>query len=166
MLLLPDQPGAHRHLLVEAGKEGTIYVVDRDQMTTNNTHYCPTGCSNDAEIVQEFQFAIGGMWSSPSYWNNHVYFWGAGDSLKAYSLTNGLMSSTPTSSNTLPGGTPSFTTTISSNGTTNGILWGIDGNSSTLRATLYALDATNVSKEFYDSTQATTPPTGTCWVDT
>ncbi len=155
IVLLPNQPGAaHPNLLVEVGKKGTIYVVDRDQMTTNNTHYCPTGCSNDAEIVQEFQFAIGGMWSSPSYWNNHVYFWGAGDSLKAYGLANGLLSSAPTSSNPLTGGIPSFTTAISSNGNTNGILWGILGNASTLRSTLYAFDATDLSKKFYDSTQA------------
>ena len=155
IVLLPNQPGAvHPNLLVEAGKKGTIYVIDRDQMTTNNTHYCTTGCSNDSQIAQEFQFAIGGMWSSPSYWNNHVYFWGAGDSLKAYSLTNGVISSTPAFSNPLLGGIPSFTTAISSNGNTNGILWGILGNASTLRSTLYAFDATNVSKEFYDTTQA------------
>jgi hypothetical protein len=154
VVVLPDQPGNHPHLLVQAGKEGTIYLVDRDQMTTNNQHYCSSGCSNDPEIVQELQSAVGGMWSSPSYWNNNVYFWGSGNLLKAYSLTNGLLGSTASSSNTLLGGTPSFTTAISSNGTTNGILWGILGNASTLRATLYAFDATNVSKEFYDSTQA------------
>ena len=32
MILLPDQPGPHPHLLVSAGKNGTIYVVDRDNM--------------------------------------------------------------------------------------------------------------------------------------
>ncbi len=40
VLLLPDQPGSFPHILVEAGKEGRIYVVNRDQMTTNNSHYC------------------------------------------------------------------------------------------------------------------------------
>jgi hypothetical protein len=94
------------------------------------------------------------MWSSPSYWNNYVYFWGNGDLLKAYSLTNGVLSSTPVSSNMATGGEPGFTPTVSSNGTTNGILWGLWGNKSTLRAVLYALDATNLANEFYNSTQA------------
>ena len=52
MLLLPDQPGPFPHILVEAGKEGRIYVVNRDQMTTNNSHYC-SGCPNDPEIIEE-----------------------------------------------------------------------------------------------------------------
>ena len=52
VLLLPDQPGSFPHILVEAGKEGRIYVVNRDQMTTNNSHYC-SGCTNDPEIIEE-----------------------------------------------------------------------------------------------------------------
>ena len=32
MILLPDQPGAHPHLIVSAGKNGSIYVVDRDNL--------------------------------------------------------------------------------------------------------------------------------------
>ena len=40
-LLLPDQPGAHPHEMLESGKDGTIYLVDRDNMgkfnsSTNN----------------------------------------------------------------------------------------------------------------------------------
>ena len=31
-VVLPDQPGAHPHLLVTSGKEGTIYLVDRDNL--------------------------------------------------------------------------------------------------------------------------------------
>ena len=54
MLLLPDQPGAFPHILVEAGKEGNLYVINRDQMTTNNSHYCPAPtCTNDPEIIEE-----------------------------------------------------------------------------------------------------------------
>jgi hypothetical protein len=153
VLLLPDQPGAKPHLLAEVGKQGTIYLVNRDQMTTNNQHYCANSCSSDPQIVQEFPSAGGGMWSSPSYWHNTLYFWGT-TGLTAYSLTNGIMNTTPASGGTVAGGIPSFTTTISSNGATNGILWGVLGNVSTLRSTLYAWDPANVSHEFYDSGQA------------
>src|SRR5262249_38995949 len=31
-VLLPDQPGTYPHLLVGCGKEGTIYLVNRDNM--------------------------------------------------------------------------------------------------------------------------------------
>src|SRR5262249_61374242 len=30
--LLPDQPGPHRHLLLQPTKDSTIYVIDRDNM--------------------------------------------------------------------------------------------------------------------------------------
>ena len=31
-LLLPDQPGPNPHLMVGAGKVGTLYLVNRDSM--------------------------------------------------------------------------------------------------------------------------------------
>src|SRR6201993_1698366 len=90
VLLLPDQPGQFPHILVEAGKEGRIYVVNRDQMTTNNSHYC-SGCASDPEIIEESgSAAIGGMFNAPAYWNNTLYFWGVGDALKSIPVTNGL----------------------------------------------------------------------------
>src|SRR5215471_11777123 len=45
-LLLPDQPGPHPHLMVSAGKNSTVYLVDRDAMG----HYSAT--TNDNQIVQ------------------------------------------------------------------------------------------------------------------
>ena len=44
VLLLPKQTGNNPDLLVQAGKQGTIYLVNRDQMTTSNQHYC-SGCT-------------------------------------------------------------------------------------------------------------------------
>ena len=83
VLLLPSQPGTFPNELVEAGKQGTIYLVNRDVMTTTPAHYC-NGCSSDPEIVQESTAGkIGGMWSMPAYWNNTVYFAGSGDQLKS-----------------------------------------------------------------------------------
>lgn len=62
VLLLPDQPGGHPHVLVEVGKAGTLYVVDRDTLTAGNLHYC-ADCSADRQIVQEVPAAItGGVW--------------------------------------------------------------------------------------------------------
>jgi hypothetical protein len=46
VLLVPDQPGSHPHVLVTGGKQGLLYVVDRDQLTTGNVHNVP--CSQAA----------------------------------------------------------------------------------------------------------------------
>jgi hypothetical protein len=175
VLLLPDQAGAHPHELVEAGKGGQeldlttslggiIYVVDRDQMTTSNSHYCSSSCNNtDPEIVQEIQNAgnLPWLWAMPAYWNNTVYFWGSSDVLKAYTLTNGLLSTSPSSSSSITFGFPGATPSISANGSSNGIVWAIEtdnygppAETTAGPAILRAFDATNVGTEIYDSTQS------------
>jgi len=40
-MLVPDLPGTNAHLLVAGGKSGTFYVLNRDQLTTNNTIITP-----------------------------------------------------------------------------------------------------------------------------
>jgi hypothetical protein len=158
VLLLPDQPGSFPHLLVGAGKQGTIYLLNRDQMTKNNQHYC-NGCSSDSQVVQESisgQIAGGGLFGTPAYWNNTVYFWGSYDVLRAIPLVNGLFDyphlTSSTSSYNFPGATP----TISANGTSNGIVWSINSSAygAPGQAVLHAHDATNVARELWNSTQA------------
>jgi hypothetical protein len=129
VLLLPDQPGAVTHELVEAGKEGTIYLLNRDQLTAGNLHYCQTGCDGkDPQVTQELQDAVGGLWSMPAYFNSAIYIAGAGDSLKEFKLTNGLLGTSPSATSSpqfpFPGATPA----VSANGTTNGIVWAIDSS--------------------------------------
>ena len=156
VLLLPDQTGSHPHELIEAGKEGTIYLIDRDQMTTNDQHYC-SNCSNDPQIVEELPYTLAGLFGMPAYWNNMVYFWGTyfgvSDVLQAYSLNNGLLSSTPTSSSTTSLGFPGATPSISANGNANGIVWAIDSTqyAGPGPAVLHAFDATNVANELWNS---------------
>ena len=72
-MLLPDSAGspAHRHLMVGAGKEGTIYLVDRDNMG----HFSPT----QNQIVQTANGVIGGSYGVPAYFNNWIYYQGSGD---------------------------------------------------------------------------------------
>jgi len=160
VLLLPDQAGANPHLLVQAGKEGTIYLVNRDQMTAGNQHYC-SGCNSDPEIVQELQTAIGGLWSMPAYWNGNVYFWGSGDLLQQYTVSSGRLSLSPLASSTFGLGFPGATPAISANGATNAIVWAIDSTqygfpdqASAGPAVLHAFDATNVANELYNTTMA------------
>ncbi len=127
VLLLPDQPGNVTHELVNGGKGGTLYLIDRDQMTTNNLHYCQ-GCSSDPQITQELIESARPNWlfSTTAYLNSGVYLCAAGDSLKLFPLSNGLLATAPSkvSGNTF--GFPGATPAASANGNINGIIWAID----------------------------------------
>ena len=169
MLLLPDQPGPFPHILVEAGKEGNLYVINRDQMTTNNSHYCPApSCTNDPEIIEETGrngVGIGvGMFNVGAYWNSTLYFWGVQDVLKSIPITNGLPDFTHITASTPELRFPGAGLSVSSNGTTPGsaIVWAIDGTQwgapgpGPGPAVLYAYDATNILTMLYSSAQNAT----------
>jgi hypothetical protein len=152
VVLLPDLPAgsAHQHLLVQAGKQGDVYLVDRDNMGGYN--------STTDQVVQELPGAIGGLYGMPAYWNNTVYFGGQTDNLKAFSFNaggSGLLSPSAVSyspeSFVFPGPTPS----ISANGSSDGIVWAIetDAYATNGPAVLRAYDATNLANELYNSTQ-------------
>ena len=151
-LLLPDQPGAVKHELVQVGKEGNIYLINRDQMTANNLHYCQTSCNGtDAQITQEVQGEISGLFSLPAYLNGTLYFCGVGDTLKSFPLTNGLLATSPSQTASHNFGFPGATPSASADGSTNGIIWVIDttahGNPSNVLgpAVLYAYEAGNLT---------------------
>jgi autotransporter-associated beta strand protein len=152
-LLLPDSVGsvAHPHLIVGAGKQGKIYLLDRDNMG----HYNGTDGINgtDSQIVESLPGAIGGVWNSPAYFNNRIYYHGNGDVLKAFLITNGFIVATPDSQSATSFGFPGATPTISGNGTNNGIAWDIQADAylSSGPAVLHAYNATNVAIELYNS---------------
>ena len=163
-VLLVDQTGGpYPHLLVSAGKGGTIYVINRDNMGHYNSN-------SDNQIVQELVGALPngdaevGNFSAPVYFNGYVYFAAVNDTLRAFQLNNGLLSTGPTSQSAaiypLRGG--AFA--VSANGSSNGILWAIQTNGASpdnpnAPGVLYAYDATNLADELYDSTEAGTRDT-------
>ena len=161
LLLLPDLPAgsAHQQLLVQMGKEGKIYLVDRNSMG----QFCTTCTSQDTNIVQEIPGASTGIWGSPSYWNGNVY-WGGGygrtaDNLKAFSFNannSGMLSTSPTSMSSNAFSFSTAAPVVSANGTTNGILWILDNSAfgSSCCQILYAYDATNLATMLYNSNQA------------
>ena len=148
-MVLPDSVGSpsHPHLLVGCGKEGKVYLVDRDNMG----HFNP---ANDNQIVQSLAGVVNGTWSSPAFFNSHIYYLGSGDSLKALAILNATINPSPVQSSTtfgFPGATPS----ISANGSKDAIVWVLrtDGYSSSTPSILYAYNATNVAQELYNSSQ-------------
>src|SRR5437588_3590857 len=82
-LLLPDQPGPTRHLLVHPSKGSMIYVIDRDKMG----QYQALG---DA-VVQRIRMSGSGM-GAMAYWNGHVYFACSDDRLRSEEHTSELQS--------------------------------------------------------------------------
>lgn len=162
-MLLPTQSGTSTpNLLVGGGKDGTVYLVDRDNMGKFN--------SKSNKAVQTIPQAIGESgcatadngctFDTPAYWENKVYFAGAGDTLKAFQLNNGLLVSAPISHSTATFPTRGATPVISANGATNGIVWVVDSSAFYTKsggpAILRAYNADNLSTELYDSNQAGT----------
>ena len=143
-LLLPDLVDSSQithHLAVAAGKDGVIYVIIRD----NLGRYDPT----KNNVYQQVPNTGHENRSSPVYFNSSVYLGPEGSPLLAFSISQALV--TPTSSsqtaNSFGGGTvPS----VSANGTSNGIVWALDYTS----GTLYAFDASDLTKQLYNSKQA------------
>ncbi|MBZ5621860.1 MAG: pyrrolo-quinoline quinone [Acidobacteriia bacterium] len=160
-LLLPDQSGPHPHLAISAGKNGTMYLVDRDNMGRYNAN-------NDNQIVQALvnEFPNGtfitGNFKAPLYFNGSVYFSADADNIKSFKVTNGLLSTSPTSETSLIPGYPGATLSFSANGNTNGILWAVQridfgptgGGGPRSPGVLHAYDAANLATELYNSNQA------------
>ena len=159
VLLLPDQSGANPHLIVSAGKDATIYLVDRDNMG----HY---NASNDNQIVQSLVniFPFGdlepGNFSAPVYFNGSVYFSPINDNIQAFQLDNGLLSALPTSRSSEIYAYPGGSLAISANTNAGGIVWAVlrqatetDDQDVSGTAVLYAYDANNLGAELYNSQQ-------------
>jgi hypothetical protein len=152
-ILLPDQPGPNPHLPVGAGKGGTIYVINRDQMTTDNTHYHPTG-STDA-VIQSIAGQLGsGVFTTPAYFNGRIFHNSNGQPLKSFTLSNGLLSTTPTSTSSRTYAFPGATPVVSANGTNNGIVWTLAYIGPANAARLVAHNPANLTNELYNTTQA------------
>jgi hypothetical protein len=159
-VMLVDQPtGNVPHLLITAGKTGTVYVINRDNLGKYNSN-------NDNQIVQSLPgvFPNGGAesgnFSTPVYFNGYVYFGSSVDTVKAFQLTNGLLATAPASQTAAIFGVRGASVAISANGNTNGILWalqnnGVDPNNDVgSPGVLFAYDANNLATELYNSAQA------------
>ncbi|PYQ95932.1 MAG: hypothetical protein DMF97_16155, partial [Acidobacteria bacterium] len=164
-LLLPDQPGDHRHLLVSAGKNNTIYLVDRDSMG---------GYHDDDQIVQSlvniFPFGVPepGNYSAPVYFNGSLYFGPVADNIQAFQLNDGVLSTSASSRSVEVYQYPGAALAVSANGDANGILWAIERNGdcttyptcdTSAPGVLRAYDPGDLGRKLYDSDEAGTRDT-------
>jgi fibronectin type 3 domain-containing protein len=153
-LVLPDSAGiaGHPHLLLAAGKQGVVYVIDRDNMghyDPQNDHVLnsiPNGTGNNTPPI-----SVIGVLSTPVYYNGTIYYI-SGYSGAAYSFTlssTGALIPKSTSAQTAFGYLPG-SPTLSSNGNINGIIWQTDRANNEL----HAYDANSFSTELWNSNQA------------
>jgi hypothetical protein len=149
VLLLPQQPGNYPNLLVAGGKEGTIYVVNRDGLGGYQA-----GSNNIVQyIVGAIKPSVGrnqtnGMFNTPTYFQGNVYIFGEHDYPKMFTLNNGLLPTTATSTGTAVMSSPD--PIISANGSLNGIVWMLEYAPS---PTLWAYNPSDLTQEYYDTNQ-------------
>ena len=147
-VLLPDQPGPHRHLLITAGKGGGIYLIDRDGMGK----YQPGNNHHAVQVIPLNRSCFG----APAYWRHSVYFFCSNDVLRQYALVNGKLSDQPIAKGTVEFTDPGATPTVSANRDADGILWWVatrTWNGPDHFAVLHAVDAAHIERELYTSEQ-------------
>ncbi len=148
-MILPDSAGVagHPHLMLASGKQGKIYVVDRDNMgkynsVNDNVVNAVSQSGHNTPTVQ-----LGGSLSTAAFYNGAIY-WAGGYNAPAVRFTinpDGTLSATSQSVATLgylPG-----SISISSNGNTGGIAWVTDRNANVI----HAYDAATFSTELWNS---------------
>lgn len=139
-LILPDQDGPYPHEVIAGGKQGIVYVLNRDNLGMFS--------ANDSQVIQEFALVpFTGpdvVMSSPAYWNNTVYFAPKAAPLMAFPLSGGLLGTPVKTTLKNPG---SHSPSISANGNSDGIMWVISGTQ------LMAFDAVSLDL-LYGTSQA------------
>ncbi len=146
VMVLPDQRGSMPHLAVAAGKVGSLYLMNEDNLggfSTSRNNVLGT-------------YSIGGCWCGPSYFVDPSDRIGravtsGGYTVEVYKVEESankaqlrLQSSSPTiASSRFPG----FFTAISSNGTANPIIWALSKGTTVTGAAvyLYAFDPESVT---------------------
>ena len=164
VLMVPDQGEPNQHILVQAGKEGRLLVLNRDDLGGNNT-----GGTSNPKALQDIPPYIPptngptavpgqitqaeGLWGTPAYWNGNVYIWAEYNSPMLFKLNSGVMDTTPSSQGSITSNFPGPSFSISSNGTQDGIAWAVRSDQYVTygEAVLYAWPANSLATPLYES---------------
>jgi hypothetical protein len=150
--------GSLKHLVIGGGKDGTLYLLNGDNM----------GGLGDSNSRQHFNIGTG-IFATGAFWNNNYYIAPINGPLISYSFnssTNLFNTANPSQSSSsygLRGATPS----VSSSGSSNGIVWALDNSTYCTRyspgcgpAVLHAYDATTLSSDLWNSSMIGTDAAG------
>jgi hypothetical protein len=157
-LILPameNAAGTVMHLAVGAGKVGTIFVVNLENMGKYN----PAGDSNVYQALVGVMGpggadGVGAVRFPPASFGNTVYFSGNQTPIMAFEFTEALLSTAAVSSTPEVFQYPGAGMSISANGSSNGILWAVAPGGDGVGNGLYAYAAGKLSDELYNSNQA------------
>jgi chitodextrinase len=164
--ILVDQPTSPvQHLVIGGGKEGNLFLLNRDAMGNYGGSTTPA----NSRAIQIFSVG-NGIFSTSAFWNNSLYIAPAGGPLQAYPFitTTGQFNPGSATSAAVSFGFPGATPSISSSGASaNGIVWATDSSKYCTPqspgcgpAVLHAFDATKLSTELWNSSQATSDNAG------
>src|SRR5262249_39772301 len=171
-LLLPDAGGsaAHPHPIIETGKTGPPYPIDRDNMGKFDTPY-----DHSVQIVPlAGAGTTPGVWGNPAFFQDGpntgiIYYWGSSSPGLAFRITNGVIDPIPASQTAISFGFPGSQPSISSNGTngSSAIMWALrsDNYGSAGPEVLYAYNAENLGQLLWSSTDLASPGPGVLGCD-
>lgn len=132
VLLVPPQPGSTPPLAAAVGKEGNLFLLDRNAMTG-------LGKGIVAEV------AVGACWCGQSYFNDGVgrIVTSGGSTVRLWTIQTSpsVKLIQAASQGIVSGQDPGFFTSISSSGASNGIIWAVSRPKTNTSVTLYALNA-------------------------
>jgi uncharacterized protein (TIGR03437 family) len=142
-ILLPDDVGsaAHPHLLFTSGKEGRLYLLDRDSLGGAQT-------GSDTAALASLPVLNQATFGSSAYFNGNIYVGAKLSPLLAFPVANATLGSSPSAQSASSFGTLGSVPSISANGNQNGIAWAISGAGS---GSLIAYDAATLSQLFSDN---------------
>lgn len=162
LTILPDAVGDNTpdannlttpHLLVASGKEGKLYLIDRDNMSGFDP--------NTDHVKQVVAGAVSGSLNTSAFFLNNpnpgagqlpsgtlLMVAGYGGGARAFKISDGTVTG-PTSKTTNDFGYLPGSPSISADGINNGILWAINRNTNKL----YAYRADDLGVELWDSGQ-------------
>jgi hypothetical protein len=138
VLILPNGWGgpSHPNLLLASGKSGTVYVINRDDMSKFHKGWDP--------IVQTLPGALTSSFDTPDLFGNTVFYAGVNDTAKSFTLVNGRLVQSSQTAATFP--YPGASPVVSSDGPDAGIVWLISSSNQ-----IMAYDPMDLSKQLWSA---------------
>ena len=169
--LLGDLPAGSplTHLAIAGGKDGNLYVINRDAPgglgDSHAWQQISVGTESDTSTTDP-----GVIFCAPAMWNDTLYLAGVKGPLMAFQLDLSTARFSQSATTTSPSGGfgfPGSTPSVSAMGTTNGVVWALDNGQYCTNASpgcgpavLHAYDAANVAHELWNSSMQSADAAG------
>lgn len=148
---LPANGANPTHLVIGGGKDGALYLLNRDNL----------GGVGDANAWQKISTVGSGIFATGAMWNSHFYIAPLNSSLTDYMLSPTTAKLSVAATSTTPFQFPGATPSVSSKpDNSNGIVWALEqSNYCTAESlgcgpvVLHAYDASNIATELWNSSQ-------------